>query len=185
MTMPKQSALQITQPSSGPSLRIVPAPAADSGTVQRRASQPLYEGPDGPVPLLDLMDGHAHLVLYHFKLTPGGAGAPRGGCPGCTRYIDNIDRAALDQLAERDASFALASRAPIESLQAFKKRMSWKHAWVSSAGEIAPPLPESEHHGISIFTREGNEIRRKYLAMGQAMENLGPLWTLLDLPAAR
>ena len=41
---------------------------------------------------------------------------------------------ALVHLAQRDVSFAAVSRAPLSKIEAFKKRMDWRFAWVSSFG---------------------------------------------------
>jgi predicted dithiol-disulfide oxidoreductase (DUF899 family) len=139
--------------------------------------QPLsYEGPSGPVELVELMEDRSQLLLYHFKLATSAHDAPSAGCPGCTRYIDNIDRVALKHLAARDTAFALVSRAPIDTLSAYKNRMSWRHTWVSTTPD------NTENHGISIFTRDGNKIYRKYVAIARGTENIGPIWTFLDLP---
>ena len=43
-----------------------------------------FEGPDGPVSLLDLFEGRRQLIVYRFFYEPGVHGWPDGGCPGCS-----------------------------------------------------------------------------------------------------
>ena len=40
-----------------------------------------FEGPDGPVGLLDLFDGRRQLIVYRFFFEPGVMNWPEGGCP--------------------------------------------------------------------------------------------------------
>jgi predicted dithiol-disulfide oxidoreductase (DUF899 family) len=59
--------------------------------------------------------------------------AYEAGCPACSSIADNIDPNVV-HLRARDATMLLASRAPLEKLQAYKQRMGWSIDWVSSAG---------------------------------------------------
>ena len=42
-----------------------------------------FEGPHGPVSLLDLFEGRRQLIVYRFFFEPGVADWPEGGCRGC------------------------------------------------------------------------------------------------------
>src|SRR5437588_6505935 len=55
----------------------------------------------------------------------------RGGLPGLHRLADHCD-AALVHLSNRDVTLIAISRAPIEKLQAYKRRMGWQFPYVSS-----------------------------------------------------
>ena len=46
---------------------------------------------------------------------------------------DGVDGAVV-HLKARDATFLFVSQAPLEKLQAYKRRMGWDMPWVSSAG---------------------------------------------------
>src|SRR5918996_3871285 len=49
-----------------------------------------FEGPDGPVSLLDLFEGRRQLIVYRFFFEPGVHGWPEGGCTGCSRLADQV-----------------------------------------------------------------------------------------------
>jgi predicted dithiol-disulfide oxidoreductase (DUF899 family) len=86
-----------------------------------------FETANGPQTLTDLFAGRSQLVTYHFMLGPGW----KEGCPGCSFVADHFDGANL-HLAHHDVTLLAVSRAPLEEIQAFKKRMGWKFPWVSS-----------------------------------------------------
>ncbi len=145
-----------------------------------------FEGPNGPVSLLDLFDGRPQLILYHFMFAPGVDGWPEAGCPGCSMFIDNIGQFALTHLANRDASFAVVSRGPLANLQAYKARMSWNMLWVSSEknsfnADFGLTTDKGEEHGISVFVRDGDAIYRTYFTTARGTELVGTIWSLLDL----
>ena len=49
-----------------------------------------FEGPDGPVSLLDLFEGRRQLIVYRFFYEEGVAGFPERGCPGCSFLADQV-----------------------------------------------------------------------------------------------
>ena len=55
------------------------------------------------------------------------------GCTVCSSIADNIDPNVV-HLAARDVTMLLVSRAPLERLQAYRKRMGWSIDWVSAGG---------------------------------------------------
>jgi predicted dithiol-disulfide oxidoreductase (DUF899 family) len=54
-----------------------------------------------------------------------------GACPGCSNLADQLD-GGLIHLNHGDVTFLCFSRAPLEKLQAYKRRMGWQFPWVSS-----------------------------------------------------
>jgi uncharacterized protein DUF899 len=48
------------------------------------------------------------------------------GCPTCSAGADTFDGAVV-HLNHRDVTFLCASRAPLEKLQDYKRRMGWKY----------------------------------------------------------
>jgi predicted dithiol-disulfide oxidoreductase (DUF899 family) len=56
----------------------------------------------------------------------------RAGCPVNSSIADSID-GVLPHLHARDVTMLLVSGAPIEQLQAYKRRMGWSLPWASSA----------------------------------------------------
>jgi predicted dithiol-disulfide oxidoreductase (DUF899 family) len=53
------------------------------------------------------------------------------GCPSCSLEADHAE-GALVHLVNHDVSYVRVSRAPIEKLLAYKRRMGWTAEWASS-----------------------------------------------------
>src|SRR5947208_5742492 len=88
----------------------------------------VFEGPDGPVRLIDMFAGRPQLIMYHFMFDPEW----EDGCPSCTAGIDELSPGFLDHLHTRDTSYALVSRAPLEKLERWKAKKGWELPWYSS-----------------------------------------------------
>jgi predicted dithiol-disulfide oxidoreductase (DUF899 family) len=88
----------------------------------------------GTKSLVDLFDGRSQLLVYHFMFGP----AYEAGCPVCSSIADTLDPNAV-HLAARDVTLLLCSRAPLEKLQEYKRRMGWSLEWVSTAGSDFNP----------------------------------------------
>lgn len=84
---------------------------------------------EGTKSLADLFDGRSQLLVYHFMFGP----AYEAGCPTCSSGADTWN-GAVPHLNARDVTFVAASRARLEKLAAYKRRMGWSFPWVSSAG---------------------------------------------------
>jgi predicted dithiol-disulfide oxidoreductase (DUF899 family) len=90
----------------------------------------VFDGPDGQrVTLSDLFAGRSQLIINHFMFGPGW----KEGCVGCSFAADHAE-GALVHLENHDVSYVSVSRAPIDEIEAFKKRMGWHFRWVSSYG---------------------------------------------------
>lgn len=88
-----------------------------------------FDAPGGSQTLADLFGDKSQLFVYHFMFVPGW----KEGCPGCSFVADHFD-GAIPHLAARDVALVAASRAPLDAIEAFKRRMGWKFPWVSSHG---------------------------------------------------
>jgi predicted dithiol-disulfide oxidoreductase (DUF899 family) len=84
---------------------------------------------DGTRTLAGLFGGRSQLMLYHFMFGPSYA----AGCPVNSSIADSID-GLLPHLHARDVTLLLVSQAPLDRLQAYKRRMGWHIPWVSAAG---------------------------------------------------
>jgi predicted dithiol-disulfide oxidoreductase (DUF899 family) len=168
----------------------------------------VFEGPDGKVGLLDLVEGRRQLVVYHFMWLDDGD----IGCPSCSSFVDQIGH--LAHLNARDTTFAAVSRGPFASIERFKQRMGWTFPWYSSAGSdfnydfhvtfdesVMPleynyrtkaeieasgfPIPDWEQpfdlHGLSVFLRDGDRVFHTYSTYGRGTDNLGFTSDFLDL----
>jgi predicted dithiol-disulfide oxidoreductase (DUF899 family) len=88
-----------------------------------------FETDDGSKTMRDLFDGRSQLLVYHFMFGP----SYTAGCPVCSAGADTFD-GAVPHLNARDVTFLCVSRAPLDRLQAYKRRMGWEFPWVSSLG---------------------------------------------------
>jgi len=148
----------------------------------------VFDTAEGSARLLDLFESRRQLLLYHFMFGPN----QDAGCDGCSMFVDQVGH--LAHLHARDTSFALASRAPIEKLEAYRKRMGWAIRWYSSFDSdfnvdfgVGPETPQpdayqdGETFGLSVFLRDGDRVFRTYFTTARGVEALGSVWTLLDL----
>ena len=83
---------------------------------------------EGEKSLAELFDGRSQLLVYHFMFGP----SYEAGCPINSSIADSID-GVVPHLRARDATLLLVSQAPIEKLQAYKRRMGWQIPWVSAS----------------------------------------------------
>jgi predicted dithiol-disulfide oxidoreductase (DUF899 family) len=90
----------------------------------------VFDGPNGPVRLIDMFEGRRQLIIYHFMFDPDGD----DGCPSCTAGTDELSPALLEHLRTRDTSYAMVSRAPLAKLESWKAKQSWDIPWYSSYG---------------------------------------------------
>jgi len=81
----------------------------------------------GPRTLAELFDGRSQLVIYNFMFGPD----YEAGCPVCSSIADSFN-GVLEHLKARDVTMICVSRAPLEKLLAYRKRMDWDFNWVSS-----------------------------------------------------
>jgi predicted dithiol-disulfide oxidoreductase (DUF899 family) len=165
-----------------------------------------FDTPDGKRSLAQLFAGRSQLIVYHFMFGPDW----EEGCPGCSFLSDHID-GALVHLAHRDATYVAVSRAPLERIDAYKKRMGWQFPWVSSYGSdfnfdlnvsFTPQQQTDgkvvynfetqdyacdELPGMSVFYRNGaGDIFRTFASFARGGEPLIGTYTLLDyLPKGR
>jgi predicted dithiol-disulfide oxidoreductase (DUF899 family) len=164
----------------------------------------VFDGPKPNASLLDLFDGRRQLIVYHFMFDPGWS----KGCSGCTGYVDAIGD--LSMLAERNTTFVLISRAPLEKLEAYRKSRGWDLPWYSSfrtdfnydfhvtldekvapveynyrslaemQARRGPNAIQGEEHGLSVFFRLGDEVYHTYSAYARGTESLTDSYQLLD-----
>jgi len=137
------------------------------------------------VTLAQLFDGRPQLIIYHFMFSPDWD----AGCPSCSLFADSIPD--LRHLNGHSTTFVAVSRAPIEKVKAYKKRMGWKFPWVSSFETsfnydfhvtqdeaVAPVLynwktkEEMEKRGIGFFAK-GEQPGHSVFIIGGDLTGLG------------
>lgn len=163
-----------------------------------------FRGPCGPESLADLFDGSSQLVVYHFMFHPDWS----EGCKACSLVADHY-APAIVHLRQRDANLVTVSRAGIDRIESFRKRMGWEFKWVSSldsdfnydfnvsfAGDesgvfynfqLAEPMLVSEGPGMSVFLKDGDgTIYHTYSCFSRGLEPFIGVYDLLDiLPRGR
>jgi predicted dithiol-disulfide oxidoreductase (DUF899 family) len=88
-----------------------------------------FETDEGTKSLAELFDGRSQLLIYHFMFGP----PYEAGCTVCSSIADTLNANAA-HMAGRDVKLMLVSRAPLEELRAYKKRMGWDLDWASTVG---------------------------------------------------
>jgi predicted dithiol-disulfide oxidoreductase (DUF899 family) len=83
----------------------------------------------GGASLADLFRGRSQLLVYHFMFGPDYT----AGCPSCSAIADGFN-GIVEHLAHHDVMLWAVARAPLEKLQAYKRRMGWTFPWASSHG---------------------------------------------------
>jgi len=161
----------------------------------------VFDGPRGPESLADLFERRSQLVVQHFMFDPSWD----EGCKSCSFWVDNFDGIVV-HLNHRDVSFALVSRAPIATLEAYKKRMGWSVRWVSSLHNdfnrdyhvsFTPEelqsgqayynyangsFPVAEAPGISVFYKDADgAIYHTYSCYARGLDMLNGAYHLLDM----
>ena len=160
-----------------------------------------FDTEDGKQTLPQLFAGRGQLIVYHFMYDTGWD----AGCKSCSFWADNFD-GIIVHLNHRDVTMVVASRAPLETLSAYRKRMGWHFKWVSSAGsdfnrdfhvshtpeEIAAKQGyynyimqkpySSEAPGISVFSRDPDDtVFHTYSTYARGLDMLNGAYHLLDL----
>jgi predicted dithiol-disulfide oxidoreductase (DUF899 family) len=161
----------------------------------------LFDGPDGKETLADLFNGRSQLVIYHFMLGPGWG----EGCKSCSYLADHFDGANW-HLPHRDVTLVVVSRATLDEIEAYQKRMGWRFKWVSSYGsdfnfdyhvsateeekaadkmyynyETAELLSD-EMPGLSVFYEDGNgDVFHTYSTYARGLDILVGTYNFLDL----
>ena len=95
-------------------------PHRQAVSIRDRRGQRLAGGP---------LPGRSQLLIYHFMFGPDYT----AGCPACSAIADGFNGFVI-HLANHDVMLWAVSRAPLQKLQAYKRRMGWMFPWASSFG---------------------------------------------------
>jgi predicted dithiol-disulfide oxidoreductase (DUF899 family) len=161
----------------------------------------VFDGPQGKETLADLFAGRSQLLIYHFMFHPSWD-VP---CKSCSFWADNYNGIVI-HLNHRDVTLVAVSKAPIERLEAFKKRMGWSFKWMSSLsndfnrdyhvsftpeelekGEMyynytVGKFGREEAPGISVFLKAKNgAIFHTYSCYSRGLDIVNGAYHLLDL----
>ena len=166
---------------------------------------------EGKATLEQLFEGRSQLVVYHAMFHPRKATertpwTEDAACSMCSFWMDNFN-GITTHLNQRDVTIIAASKAPVEKLAAYRKRMGWTFNWVSTDGtdfnadygvsftddEVANlsgtynyrhggHYPVVEHPGISVFFRgPSGALFHTYSTYGRGLEMLNVAYHYLDI----
>ncbi|MEE9332894.1 MAG: thioredoxin family protein [Granulosicoccaceae bacterium] len=151
--------------------------------------------------LSDLFKGKSQLIIYHFMY-----GADwESPCKSCSFWADNFNGIDI-HLAHRDITFLVTSSAPIEMIEAVKKRMGWSFDWLSSGDSdfnqdfyvgFSPeqkecnevnynykiqPYPADQMPGVSVLLKDDkNRILHTYSSYSRGLDLLNGAYNYMDL----
>jgi predicted dithiol-disulfide oxidoreductase (DUF899 family) len=163
-----------------------------------------FETDGGSATLADLFGGRSQLLVYHFMFGP----EYTAGCPACSAIADGFNGSVV-HLENHDVAMIAVSRAPLEKLQAYKRRMGWSFPWASSlagdynyrsmdvkpvleAGEEGPVAEFAamvgtdaatytrEAPGMSAFALEDGVVYHTYSAYARGVDALWGMYQWLD-----
>ena len=165
----------------------------------------VFEGPHGRRSLAELFDGRGQLVIYHAMFNPETASdntpwTRDAACMACSFWMDNFERVVV-HLNHRDITMAAVSRATVDKIEAYRRRMGWTFPWYSSRGSDFNldyhvsfdaegeaeynyrdvPMESSEMPGISVFLRDGGAIYHTYSTYERGLDMLNVAYHYMDL----
>ncbi|HUA03369.1 MAG TPA: DUF899 family protein [Solirubrobacteraceae bacterium] len=109
----------------------------------------VFDTEDGKKTLAELFDGRTQLLAYNVMFGPD---YELGACPGCTSLADELS-GTLVHLNHRDVTLICFSRAPIDRLAAYKKRMGWEFPYVSTYDNEFP-----FDFGLALTPQQAQEV---------------------------
>jgi predicted dithiol-disulfide oxidoreductase (DUF899 family) len=88
----------------------------------------VFDTEEGKKTLPELFEGRSQLLAYNIMFGPDYS---LGACPGCTSLGDELSAPRV-HLNHQDVTLICFSRAPIDRLIAYKRRMGWEFPYVST-----------------------------------------------------
>jgi predicted dithiol-disulfide oxidoreductase (DUF899 family) len=159
-----------------------------------------FESREGTLSLSDLFGPNRQLIVQHFMFAPEW----EKPCKSCSFWADGYN-GIVDHLAQRDTAFVAVSRAPLEKLEARKRKMGWTFPWVSSGdGEFNydfavsfrdgdgasgaatynyAPMggPMTDLPGMSAFVKADGAVYHAYSCFARGLDLLNSAYNYLDL----
>jgi predicted dithiol-disulfide oxidoreductase (DUF899 family) len=161
----------------------------------------LFDTPDGQKTLAALFDGRSQLAMYHFMFAPEWD----AGCKSCSFWAESFDHLPT-HLAHRDVTFVAVSRAPLQKLQTYARRLGWTFPWISSSPSdfnydfgvsFRPedlksgkatynyetlPAGDTDREGVSVFAKDASgAVFHTYSTYARGIDPLNAAYQYLDL----
>jgi predicted dithiol-disulfide oxidoreductase (DUF899 family) len=147
-----------------------------------------FEGPTGPLSLVDLFEGRRQLIVYRAFYGPDittyaeGGSYPERACVGCSLVADQVAHPA--HLNARDTSLAFVSRAPQADIEGLKARHGWDAIpWFTLTDDFDTDFGVDDWHGTNAFIRDDDRVFRTYFVNTRGDEAMGSTWNYLDITA--
>jgi predicted dithiol-disulfide oxidoreductase (DUF899 family) len=157
-----------------------------------------FETDEGTKTLPELFDGRSQLIVYHFMFGPDWD----AGCVECSMVSDPFD-GGMVHLNQRDVTMVCVSRAPLDRIHAYGRRMGWRFPWVSSLESDFnfdfgvsftqdqqangaeynfrwEDDPGDEGHGLSSFALEDGVVYHVYSTFARGTDVFNTFYQLLD-----
>ena len=161
----------------------------------------VFDGPAGKQTLAQLFGDSSQLVVYHFMFDPEWD----EGCKSCSFWADNFNGIPV-HLRARDTALVAVSRAPLPTLEAYRKRMGWSFTWLSSFDSdfnrdfgvefteeeveqkradynytVQDPF-DTQREGVSVFSKdESGAVYHTYSAYARGIDLLNGAYNYIDL----
>ena len=161
----------------------------------------VFATPSGDRSLGELFADSRQLVVYHFMFDPDDEWD--AACKHCSFWADNFDPVVV-HLNARDVTMIAVSRAQIDKIERYRRRMGWTFTWVSSFGSdfnydfgvsfrpgeedrpvynfgtLAPGRADRE--GVTVFAKDAaGNVFRTYSAYARGIDMLNTAYHYLDL----
>jgi predicted dithiol-disulfide oxidoreductase (DUF899 family) len=168
---------------------------------ERVEKEYVFEGPHGKETLAGLFDGRSQLVVYHFMFDPDDEW--NEACKHCSFWADNFNPVIV-HLNARDVTMVAVSRAQLDKISRYRRRMGWSFKWLSSYGsdfnydfgvsfaadeQDAPAYnfgtivpSRADREGISVFVKDdAGQVFRAYSTYARGIDMLNTAYHYLDL----
>ena len=168
-----------------------------------------FDGPKGRISLAEMFEGRNQLAIYHAMFNPATATEQTSwtqdaACMACSFWMDNFDNVVV-HLNQRDITMAAVSMAPVDKIEAYKRRMGWSFPWYSAApsdfnydyhvtftpeqmrsGRVdynfrSEEVGQSEGPGISVFIKQDGKIFHTYSTYARGLDMLNVAYHYMDL----
>jgi hypothetical protein len=125
-------------------------------------------GPNGPVTLLDALEGRQQLIAYYFMWHTGHP-APEQ-CEGCTWVTTQV--AELSYLHSRYVTFAVFCQGPYEESARYREFMGWEMPWYSALGALDTLLVGRRVGRMHIvcYLRQGSKVFETYWTTARGVD---------------
>ncbi|NRB41273.1 MAG: DUF899 family protein [Pseudomonadales bacterium] len=141
-----------------------------------------FHSPTGIKQLSELFDDKSQLIIFHVAFNS----AKRTGSPHSAFIADHFNN-TISYLAQNDIALAATSRAPIDKIKQYEKKMGWSFNWYSSSHNTFELDFYSSHDKdeelpcLSVFCKaDDGHVYHCYSCPQTMLENMNTVFQLMD-----